>query len=294
MGTLLNSPQTDGATELGLGLFDSICDPKTPYKPDIVTFNTLLRHHVARGDWDAMLGLVSKITGHGLQADVVTYTTLVEGMLKCGKRDTARATLDIMQDQGIKPSVRTYGLLIGDLARNAETEKDVQRAEALIARMQADGLSPNTATFTALLGGYFRANMVDAGIKALKTMERAGYDMDCVTYNMILRSIVNSEIQPDKIDQALASSTENSKDAYRCSYRSILDAMTQRGYPPDRDTWSIILTGLHRASRFDEADQVMLEMKNRNSTPWPGSALDKLMRDLQLRRRFRERVMSRY
>jgi pentatricopeptide repeat protein len=262
-------------------------DPKQPYKPDIITINTMLRHYGATKDLKEMIRLMDMLPTFGLKPDVYTYTTIVEGLLKSGRRETARETLDMMEQSGIAPSTATYSLLISDLAKSGEPDNMI-RAESLVKKMRMAKLVPTVITYTALLDGYFRANKPQAGVGVLKQMERDGILLNKVTYNMILRSIVNSNVDSRLVDKAIKH-MGGSSSPFQGAYSSIINAMLKSNAVPDDDTWFIILSGLHRAERFDEAEEVMKEMDRQRFKPISGSALSRVMGDLLERRpaRFR-------
>ena len=280
--TFLNSPKASGAADTAVGMFARICDPKTPYKPDIVTVNIMLKHYVATNDIESMSALMAKLSSLGLKPDVVTYTTIVDGLLKSGKRDVAKDTLDLMQSTGVVPSTHTYGLLIGDLARSG-TKDDMARADALVKRMRLAKLTPSTVTYTALLGGYFRANMIPQALTVLKQMERDGTDMDIVTYNMVLRSIVNSNVDSHAARKAVKRVGGNGNADPSGFWRTIIDAMLARRIAPNDDTWFIALSGLHRSGRFEEGDRVIEEMQRQRFRPLPGSSLDRSIEAIRQR-----------
>jgi pentatricopeptide repeat protein len=249
ISTFLNSTKVSGAAEIAILMFESICDPKSLHKPDIVTANIMLKHYVARGDIEAMSSVMAKLSSLKLKPDVFTYTTVVEGLLKSGRREVARDTLDLMESTGIAPSPHTYGLLIGDLAR-AGTREDMARAEALVKRMRQAKLTPSTITYTALLGGYYRAGMAAQGSAILRQMEKDGVDMNRVTYNMILRSILTSKEDAPSSTRALKQAGDRAGTTE--AWRSIINAMLSRGIVPNDDTWYILFSGLHRARRSRE------------------------------------------
>jgi pentatricopeptide repeat protein len=187
----------------------------------------------------------------------------------------------------VQPSSYTYGLLIGDLARSG-TREDMARADALVKRMRLSKLTPSTVTYTALLGGYFRAGMVPQALTILKQMERDGIDMDIVTYNMILRSIVNSNVDA-QVKKAVKRVGGNVGGSPAGFWRTIIDAMLARRITPNDDTWFIILSGLLRAHRFEEGDAVIEEIRRQDFRPRPASSLERCIDDIRQRKFVRPR-----
>lgn len=231
---------------------------------------------------------MAELPSLNLRPDVITYTTIVEGLLKNGKRDVARSTLDIMEADGIAPSVQTYGLLIADLAKGG-TDRDMQRAEELIKRMAFAKLRPTVITYTAMLGGYFRINNSQQGMAVLKRMERDGILMNRITYNMILRILVNNDVDGEVMRRGLKRATRG-RSHFRSAgsganlpgaWGAIVETMLSRNITPNQDTWYIILAGLQRAGRGDEAREAMMEMERQGFKVHPGTALARMVGNVQ-------------
>jgi pentatricopeptide repeat protein len=283
---LLLQPRGEG-TALALSLFEYLASSENPYHLDIVTINTVLRHHAGLKDTKAMLNILERLPSMGdpkspLKPDVITYTTVIDGLLSAENRKLANHLLGNMQDAGIQPSMHTYSLLIADLA-NTGMRHHLLAAEQMITSMTEAGMKPNEVTWTSLVGGYFKGGYTTDAWSTLARMRVLKVPFNRVTFNMILRWCAGSaSVQMEGpilryINTALRMSskpqrkTDQSRGQNLCL--DILDAMQAAHIRPNEDSWFLALDGLMRARKWNEAFAVSEEMKRKRFDVKPGSSL---------------------
>lgn len=291
---LFNLPTVTGSATLALSLFNYLCDPKSPYKPDLFTMNIVLRHYARKKDVQAIMDLIEGLPRFQLSPDLVTYTTLITGLLDAGKPSAAKGILDVMQKANIVPNTYVYSLLIADLARKGSGEA-MASAEALLQQMNKNGLKATATTWTSLASGYFRANMVKEGLDVIKRAQSKGIQLTRVSYNMVLRSILFTESVPvAELEHILRGQTRHAErslgpttntEAALLLLRNMIDSHIE----PDQDTWFIVLDSLARQEKWAEGEVVMRLMKSRRFVVKEGSVLTRVVqriRDREQRRRW--------
>jgi pentatricopeptide repeat protein len=297
ISTLFNLPTVTGSSTLALSLFDYVCDPKSAYQPDMFTVNLVLRHYARKKDLDAIIRLMDRLPSFRLTPDLVTYTTLIGGLLDSGRPDTARGILDVMQKTGVQPNAYVYSLLIADLAKKGTAEA-MKSAETLLQQMKAVGLKATAVTWTALASGYFRAHMVKEGLGAIKRSQDKGIELTRVSYNMVLRSILYSDM--DAVPAAeiehffrgklggnhrnLVISNSNT-DASLLLLQNMIDNRIE----PDLDTWQLVLDSLSRQEKWTQADSVIQLMYSRRFVVKEGSLLARVVQQIRNREKTRRR-----
>jgi pentatricopeptide repeat protein len=294
ISTLFNLPTATGSAMLALSLFHYLCDPKSPYEPDLFTMNTVLRHYARKKDLQAMMDLIDRLPDFRLAPDLVTYTTLITGLLDAGKPQAAKGILDVMQKAKIVPNSYVYSLLIADLARKGNGEA-MASAETILQQMKQAGVKPTTTTWTSLASGYFRANMVKEGLDALKRAQSKGVKLDRVAYNMVLRSVLFTESLPvADLDRVLRGQTRQAErslgnatntEAALLLLRNMIDSHVE----PDSDTWFIVLDGLARQEKWSEGDVVIRLMRSRRFVVKEGSAVARVAQQIRNREQRRRR-----
>ncbi|KDQ06060.1 hypothetical protein BOTBODRAFT_623679 [Botryobasidium botryosum FD-172 SS1] len=136
-------------------------------RPDIITYNTFLRHYArAKGDMAAFVAPMRVIILDGLKLDAVTFTTILDMLLHTGKPGATGTLLEIMKAMGVEPSVVTYTAIIDGILREkggvhvAGVRLNEVMYTALLAGVKRD------ETLGAELAGEFLQRMRERGIKA--------------------------------------------------------------------------------------------------------------------------------
>lgn len=292
ISTLFNLPAATGSATLALSLFEYLCDQKSPYEPDLFTVNIVLRHYARKKDLQAMMDLVDRLPTFRLAPDLVTYTTLISGLLDAGKPSAAKGILDVMQKANIQPNSYVYSLLIADLAKKGSSDAMVS-AEALIRQMNKVGIKATAVTWTALASGYFRANMIQEGLEAIRRARSKGVEMTRVSYNMVLRSILYAEsVSAHELAHVFRGQSRHSErgtlgdtEAALLLLRSMIDSHVE----PDVDTWFITLDSLARQGKWLEGETVIRLMNSRKFVVKEGSALSRVVQQIRLRDRVTRR-----
>ena len=225
---------------------------------NIITINTILRHHARMADINGMNSLFALAATLNLQPDVVTYTTLVQGLLRAENVDMAKNILSRMLAQGLEPNERMCSLLVADLARSG-SQAGLQRAEEMMSEMRRKGMNVTEVTWTSLISGYFRGGWEQDAWAAVDRMKRGGWRLNRVGYNMILKQ---------------GQGTWSIK---------VLEQMISEGVRPNSDTFAIVLMPLVTSKQWNEADRVIEIMRQFGFRAEKG-ALAKLVKRAELRR----------
>ncbi|WVQ75953.1 hypothetical protein IAR50_005589 [Cryptococcus sp. DSM 104548] len=234
---------TDGPA-VALDLFAQASRPDSAIPCNLITINTVLRHHAREADIPGMSALFQQAVELGLAPDVVTYTTLVQGLLRARRLDLAKGAMDMMHKQGIVPNQRMCSMLIADLAKPG-TKLGLEHAEEMLRLMHQKNMRTNEVTWTALISGYFYGGWDGQAWEAIERMERLGIRLNRVAYNMMLKQLNTGE--GETADTMMM----------------LWHKMLKQKVNPNSDTYLLLLSALHSASRWAEIDEVLAEMRRR-------------------------------
>jgi len=141
---IIRSYGKDGNLRGAIGIFNQMKQSQTPLNS--LMYNSILEASVQCGDMKTALSYfsMSKQDGH---ADVVSYNTVMKGHLADGKMNAALQLLKEMSDSNMPASLVTYhGIL------NARVQSgDNRGAWSLVEQMKTSGLVPNAVTCSILL-----------------------------------------------------------------------------------------------------------------------------------------------
>ncbi len=244
-----------------------LLDPANDYKPDLHTFNTILRHHAMQRDIPSFNEVWAKISEIGLKPDVISYTTKIHALILSWKGEEVDAVLDEMERNGIKKNEYLWSKLIADSARTGSKD-GLRQAERAMSAMVKDGFTPNVVTWTGLIGGYFRGGFGKQAMKAMDNMISKKVDLNVKAFNMIIRSVMDPSPSSDSNNTAgqrkVSSNTSHSDDKTSLfqpkAAFTILRLMESHHVQPDNDTYFLLLTGFIRNGMMEEASAIVDEM----------------------------------
>ncbi|GBE77871.1 predicted protein [Sparassis crispa] len=123
-------------------------------KPDIVTFNTILRYYGKQGDLKQLADVLEMIEPAGIVGDVFTFSIVLSALLKV-RDDAPQIVISLMKKQGVEPNAATISAII-DHQMRAQTESSFRGALELLSKMEQSELpdmQPNEVTYTSILTG---------------------------------------------------------------------------------------------------------------------------------------------
>jgi pentatricopeptide repeat protein len=248
-GLLLNSRPDDAITH-----FQAMKDEGP--KPDIISYNTVLRYYCRRGDFKAVASQVRNLTSDGLVGDVFTFSTILSALLKVGREDAPQMMVDLMQRQGVKPNVATYSAIIDRQVRE-RNENNLAAALRLLQKMEQDPqLQPNEVTYTAILAGLYRGQWLDPRVAEkhrqdiMRRMRRRNVQPNRLTYLILLKACLQNP-EPEGLQSALL------------YYKQ----MGNRKMPMYHESWYVLLHGLMDRGEWSIASEMVEDMMQSGFQP---------------------------
>uniref|UniRef100_A0A803M7J6 Pentatricopeptide repeat-containing protein n=1 Tax=Chenopodium quinoa TaxID=63459 RepID=A0A803M7J6_CHEQI len=209
------------------------------FKAGVETINCMLdalarekmseESHGSWKDWNEMID-------QGLKPDLITHNVMLDGLLKVNKKSDAIKLFEVMKAKGPTPNVRSYTILIRDLCKHSK----LREAVAYFDEMLASGCEPDAGVYTCLITGFGNIKKMDMVFGLLKEMKEKGYPPDGQLYNALIKLMTNSEMA--------------------CA---VWDEMVQRGCWPDENSYTVLIGGLIRQGRSEEACKHVEEMINK-------------------------------
>ena len=164
------------------------------FKPDLVTYNTLLRPAVRSGrPADAML-LLQQMEAQDIQPDIVTFTIILDGLFRSNvpssavdQTATVSRVLSDMEAHGVPANAHSYSTLVSNLLKPPALNEPAARA--VLAHMSARGLPPSPQIYTVLAAHHFGQTPPDlAAVAALwARIRRERAPVDLVFYDRVVR-----------------------------------------------------------------------------------------------------------
>ncbi|WWD00694.1 hypothetical protein V866_007629 [Kwoniella sp. B9012] len=230
---------------VALDLFAQAVSPTSSIPINLITINTILRHHARQGDLSSMSSLFTLAEKLSLKPDIITYTTLVQGLLRGGKIEIAKKVLEDMSQQGISPNERMFSMLISDLSKIG-TVKSLSHAEELLNLMIKSKMRVNEVTWTGLISGYFKNGWIQNGWDTITRMERNGMKLNRIGYNICFKEYATAGRQGGQ-----------------GGIMRLWNKMIKSGISPNSDSYLLVLTTLVLQKNWQDADKVLDDVKKR-------------------------------
>ncbi|KAL4069703.1 hypothetical protein V8B97DRAFT_1968818 [Scleroderma yunnanense] len=245
-------------------------------KPDIVSFNTLLRYHGRRGEFRRVSHILDQINEEGLTGDVYTFSTILSSLLKIGRTDATDLILNLMRKQNIAPNAAIFSNIIDHQVREG-TEQGLKAGMELLQWMeQSSEAQPNGVTYTGILAGLHRQNWDDTAFAheckeyVLGQMRSRGVQINRTVYHILLKACLENPT-PEGLQEALD------------YYREMVKGRISLSY----DTWYVLLRGIISREAWAVADELVRDLK-RQMTPY--GSLENLVFRIRKRTAWRKRL----
>lgn len=256
--------------------------------PNAVTYNVLIRALCDQARFDEVKQVLAEIETKGHKPSIVTYNIYMDALSKKGMAKEALEQFQVMQGKGLHPTAFTLSIILNCLCSNSKFSQAIPFLERsteldwcaavvayntvmsrlcdmgrwpavleLLADMIKKCIIPNTRTFNILIHSLCIGGKLSV---ARNLVYNQGFPANVVTYNTLIHWFYFSG-KASEADNMFAYMTEIANVA------------------PDEVTYTIMVDGLCRQGKFDEATDCFKEsLKNRLSKDLLTALLTRLAR----------------
>ena len=114
---------------------------------------------------------------------------MIGACLTAGRRPIAEQLHRELLDIGAAPTANTYGLYITTLKESTKTFDEATEAVSIFNRALAEGVTPSSFLYNALIGKLGRARRIDDCLRYFQEMRNAGIRPTSVTYGTIVNAL---------------------------------------------------------------------------------------------------------
>ena len=114
---------------------------------------------------------------------------MVGACLTLGRRTLAAQFHQEMLEMGTAPTANTFGLYITTLKESTKTFDEASEAVAIFGRAIAEGVTPSSFLYNALIGKLGRARRIDDCLRYFQEMRAAGIRPTSVTYGTVVNAL---------------------------------------------------------------------------------------------------------
>ncbi|KAI1804400.1 hypothetical protein F4811DRAFT_520474 [Daldinia bambusicola] len=164
-------------------------------KPDVITYNTLLRRSVRDGRDDDVQRLFTAMQEANVAADEATFTIILDAAFTRIDPDAveeqARVVsdmLDHMQEIGLEPNLQTYAKIIYNLLQGGD--RAIKPIKTVLAHLWSKGLELSPHIYTMLVEYYFSCGPPDIESVDALLQRRTALNYDSVEDNILYDRII--------------------------------------------------------------------------------------------------------
>ncbi|KAI3622085.1 pentatricopeptide repeat-containing protein [Moniliophthora roreri] len=237
-------------------------------KPDVVSYNAFLADYARKNDLHGISDIIDKMAASGTSGDVYTFSTVLSALLKMGRDDATELVLSMMEQQGISPNVATFTAII-DWQLKERDERNLRGALKLLTRMESNPkLQPNEVTYTAILAGVHRGTWLPDA----KAEQVTDY---------ILQRMEQRDVKLGPRGHTILIRGWLNRDAVQKALAQYRE-MRSKGSVLIQ-TWHVLLSGLITRGEWELADEVVRDI--RMDLGYPNGQLLELVKQVRQRKR---------
>jgi pentatricopeptide repeat protein len=153
---------------------------------DVVSYNTMLKSHLAQGRTDEAVALVKEMTSCGLQANRVTYNELLHAKVMSKDPRGVWNIIDEMHAAGVRANSVTCSILLKSLSVQSKTE-DVKRITNLIDEVDE---AIDEVLFSSVIEACIRIRQLDllSDLMQRYKQKRALVNLSAPTYGSMIKA----------------------------------------------------------------------------------------------------------
>lgn len=225
---------------------------------DIVIYSTLLKGFSTKpADPHTCLQLFQQMKKDRIYPNSYIFGLILRAC--CMERDseTAMRLLDEMTKLGLKPNGVIYNSVLHAHMRSRSPEEnaiDLANCEALLERMQSEGVAPTSYTFNTMIKLCAKANELQKGLDYFEEMKQQNIPSTVVTYTTLIglyTQLGNPEDPKKYLEPCFA----------------ILEEMEEKSVRLDQRVFVALLAACRRARDAKTASEVIAKMKAHRIRP---------------------------
>ncbi|KAK9056361.1 hypothetical protein SSX86_027451 [Deinandra increscens subsp. villosa] len=156
---------------------------KIAVKPDIVSYNTVIKGVCEMGSFDSAASVFDEIEKNGLKPDLITFNTLLFGFYSNGRFLDGEKFWAKMMNAGISPDIRTYNARLVGLVSEKKTAEAVQ----LFNQLCSKNLKPDEFSHNAVISGFCNYGNLQEAKKWYSKLVQSDYAPNKTTFATLIR-----------------------------------------------------------------------------------------------------------
>ncbi|KAF6149273.1 hypothetical protein GIB67_026129 [Kingdonia uniflora] len=225
----LHSRDKSKALAKALGYFEKMKGMER-CKPNIVTYNILLRAFAQARNVDQVNALFKDLDESIISPDIYTYNGVMDAYGKNGMIREMESILSLMKSNQTKPDIITFNLLIDSYGKRQDFVKMDQVFKSLLRSKE----NPTLPTFNSMITNYGKARLREKAESVFRKMTDMKYTPSYVTYESLITSYGFCDCI-SRARQIFDELMQSEKEMQVSTLNSMLDVYCMNGLPNEAD-----------------------------------------------------------
>ncbi|KNA16260.1 hypothetical protein SOVF_090790 [Spinacia oleracea] len=163
-------------------LFDEM--PELNCERTVLSFNALLGACVSSKNFDKVDGFLRELPVKlSIKPNVVSYNTVIKALCEMGSFDSAFSLLDKMEKEGLKPDLISFNILLNAFYKNSRFSD----GERLWAMMEIHNVVPDIISYNSKVYGLILESRIQEAVDFVQEITSKGLKLDVYTYTILFR-----------------------------------------------------------------------------------------------------------
>ncbi|KAG5516607.1 hypothetical protein RHGRI_037361 [Rhododendron griersonianum] len=215
---------------------------KLGVKPDVISYNTVIKAFCALGSFDSALSIVDEMEKKGVEPDLITFNTLLDGFYWKGRFVDGENIWRKMEKSNVVPDIRSYNAKLVGLV----SEKKMIEAVELVGELGSKGVEPDVQSYNALIRGYCK----DGNLEEVKRWYGEWEKYDCAPDRATFATLIPFLCEKDELDWAF----------------ELCKGVITRRRLVDGAVLQVVIDALVKESKIEEAKKLAEMGKSNNYT----------------------------
>ncbi|KAL2957945.1 hypothetical protein AAZX31_18G179600 [Glycine max] len=230
--------------------------------------------------YDVVVSVYRKMVAACVSPRFSYLSALTESFVITHHPSFALSVLSLMTKRGFGVNVYKLNLamsVFSQMKRNCDCvvpDSRLVEARVLFEVMKGGDFRPNLVTYSVLIDCYCKSGEVGEGFSLLEEMEREGLKADVFVHSSLISAFCGEgdvEKGRELFDEMLMRKVSPNVVTYSCLMQEdeakVLDLMVQEGEEPGTLTYNVVVNGLCKEDRVDDALRVVEMMAKKGKKP---------------------------
>ncbi|KAJ6842584.1 putative pentatricopeptide repeat-containing protein, mitochondrial [Iris pallida] len=214
-------------------------------EPDVDTYNVVVKSFSESGSTRSAYSLLDEMRKKNIEPNTTTFNTMISGFYRENKLDEVDKVIDLMRRKyNSQPGLSTYNERIMSLCKLKRSKE----AKGLFDEMVRKKMKMNPVTYSHLIVGFCKEGDLEEAKRFYGEMKKKGL----VAGSSCYFSLIHYLCQGEDFEAALG----------------VCNEMMERNWVPCFATMKLLVKGLAKIGKGEEASEIVGKMKER----FPGNA----------------------